>query len=79
MSNPTCGSSLHRLSFVIVYSSNVEEAWPARHVRHRQFTQWVGENQAEWRLRSTLKNEYPYDPGDVEQTSFAEFYVFARR
>jgi hypothetical protein len=66
-------------SFVIIYSSNVEEVWPARHVRHRKFTSWVEEDQPDWHLQSTLKNEYPYDPGDVEQTSFAEFYVFARR
>ncbi len=63
--------------FVIVYSSNMDQAWPAKHVRHRQFTCWVEQNQPEWRLHSSLKNAYPYDPSDPEQTSFADFYVFA--
>jgi hypothetical protein len=65
--------------FVIVYSSNMDQDWPRRHVRHRQFTSWVERNKPEWRLRETLENAYPYDPSDPEQTSFADFYVFAPR
>jgi hypothetical protein len=65
--------------FVIAYSSNVDQGWPAKHVRHREFTRWVAQNKPEWRLQSTIKNAYPYDPADPEQTSFADFYVFAPR
>ena len=65
--------------FVIVYSSNVDQDWTGQHVRHRQFTKWVEQNKPDWFLQSTLKNAYPYDPADPEQTSFADFYVFARR
>jgi hypothetical protein len=65
--------------FVIVYSSNMERDWPAEHVRHRQFTDWIGRNKPEWRLDSTIKNAYPWDPADPEHTSFADFYVFAPR
>ena len=65
--------------FVIVYSSNIDQDWPAKHVRHRHFTRWVEQNRPDWCLQSTLKNAYPYDPADPKQTSFADFHVFAPR
>lgn len=65
--------------FVIVYSSNIDQDWTGKHVRHRQFTRWVEQNKPDWFLQYTLKNAYPYDPADPEQTSFADFYVFAPR
>jgi hypothetical protein len=66
-------------SFVVVYSSNMDREWPENHVRHRQFTRWVAENKQDWCLQSIFKNAYPYDPADSHRTSFADFYVFARR
>jgi hypothetical protein len=65
--------------FVIVYSSNIDQDWTGKHVRHRQFTRWVEQNKPDWFLQYTLKNAYPYDLADPEQTSFADFYVFAPR
>jgi hypothetical protein len=65
--------------FVIVYSSNLDQDWSGSHVRHRQFTRWVEENKPEWYLHTTLKNAFPYDQRDPDQTSFADFYVFAPR
>jgi hypothetical protein len=65
--------------FVIVYSSNVDRGWPAKHVRHREFTRWVAQNKPDWHLQSVVKNAYPYDPADPEQTSFADFHVFTPR
>jgi hypothetical protein len=65
--------------FVIVYSSNMDQDWPAEHVRHRQFTKWVEQHRPDWALQHTLKNAYPHDAADPEQTSFADFYVFAPR
>jgi hypothetical protein len=62
--------------FVIVYSSNMECDWPYKHVRHRQFGNWVAQNKPEWRLKSTIKNPYPWDPADPQNTSFADFYIF---
>jgi Methyltransferase domain len=64
--------------FVIVYSSNMDQDWPKKHVRHRQFTKWIAENQPEWSLRSVTKNPYPFDVTDQRNTSFADFYVFGR-
>ena len=63
--------------FVIVYSSNVDQEWPAKHVRHREFTFWIAENLPNWHLFLMAKNPYPFDPKNQEQTSFADFYVFA--
>jgi hypothetical protein len=65
--------------FVIVYSSNMDQDWPTKHVRHRQFTRWVEQNKPEWRHKATLKNAYPYDSQNPDETSFADFYVFALR
>jgi SAM-dependent methyltransferase len=64
--------------FVIVYSSNMESDWPTKHVRHRQFTDWVAQNEPQWWLHSTVRNIYPWDPEDTQQTSFADFYIFTR-
>jgi hypothetical protein len=65
--------------FVIVYSSNMESEWPTKHVRHRQFTNWVAQNKPEWHLESMIRNAFPWDAADQENTSFADFYVFAPR
>ena len=65
-------------AYVIVYASNRNEQWHAKHVRHRKFTAWVEQNEPGWRLASTTPNRYPYDPANPDQTSFADFFVFAR-
>lgn len=65
--------------FVIIYSSNIDQEWPDKHVRHRQFTRWVEQNIPDWYLQSTCKNAYPYDHENPTQTSFSDFYVFAQR
>jgi hypothetical protein len=63
--------------FVGVYSSNIDKAWSSEHVRHRKFTSWVEQHQPGWTLQQTIKNRYPYDPNDPDQTSFADFYIYA--
>lgn len=75
---------MHRLfetaqKYVVVYSSNMDQTWPDKHVHHRQFTCWVEQTQPEWRLHSKLANAFPYDPADPGRTSFAYFFVFERR
>jgi hypothetical protein len=57
----------------------MERDWPTKHVRHRQFTDWVAQNEPQWCLHSTVRNIYPWDPADTQQTSFADFYIFTRR
>ncbi|MBB5316329.1 class I SAM-dependent methyltransferase [Tunturibacter empetritectus] len=63
--------------FVVVYSSNMTQDWPYKHVHHRTFTDWVAKNQPRWFLQSRTPNDYPYDPANPDETSFADFYVFA--
>jgi hypothetical protein len=62
--------------YVVVYSSNEEDAIPARHVRHRQFSRWVGDNRPEWKLIETIPNPYEWDASKPHHTSFADFFVY---
>lgn len=65
--------------FVIIYSSNHEARFrKSRHVKHRKFTNWVHENTQDFSLFRTVENQFPYDPNDIENTSFSDFYVFKR-
>lgn len=57
--------------FVIVYSSNKNEATNMPHVRHRPVTADVARRFAEFRLVRTIENRYPAD-------SFCDFFVFER-
>lgn len=62
--------------YVIVYASNEDKPQVVPHVRHRAFTRWVESNRPDFALARTIPNQYPYDPSDPENTSFADFYVF---
>lgn len=63
--------------FVIIYSSNSDEnpEGTAEHVRHRNFSKWITENKAEWRLMKHIANTFPFS-GDASSGSFADFYVY---
>lgn len=64
---------------VIVYASNkIGKQW-TKHVKHRKFTDWVEANEKNWKLLQYIPNKYPAsDNGSDPNTSFADFYVFAR-
>jgi len=64
--------------FVIIYSSDVEMPGSAPHVRHRRFTDWVESERPAFALMDRIANAYPFDANDPDNTSFADFYVFAR-
>jgi hypothetical protein len=64
--------------FVVVYSSNIDLLSPDEHVRHRRYTHWIEQHKPEWHLQSVVKNAYPFDAANPEQTSFADFRVFSR-
>lgn len=64
--------------FVIVYSSNTDDATVVPHVRHRRFTEWIAREQPAFVLRKQVSNLYPFDANDPDNTSFADFYVFER-
>ena len=65
--------------YVIVYSSNWNGNTPAAHVRHRQFTSWIEEHALEWRLVNVINNAYPYDESQPDDTSFADFFIYANK
>lgn len=55
--------------FVVVYSTDHEEQVPARHVRHRRFSDWVSVNCPDWTLTTTMPNRFPTE-------SNAKFFVY---
>lgn len=61
--------------YVVVYSTDfyLEET---QHVLHRKFTDDVAKLCPEWRLAEHIKNPYP---GDGEQESMADFFVFEKK
>jgi hypothetical protein len=64
--------------FVIIYSSNEERRADSVHVRHRRFTDWIERNRPEFRQIGFLRNPFPEDVRDLDNTSFADFYIFER-
>jgi SAM-dependent methyltransferase len=68
----------HATRFVLVYASNHDSAWPDRHVRHRRFSEDVASRWQDWRLLAHVPNRFPYDPGQPDETSFADFFVYGR-
>jgi SAM-dependent methyltransferase len=68
----------HARRFVLIYASNTESNWPVPHVRHRRFTEHVAREEADWRLLAHVPNPYPFDPDAPDDTSFADFFVYAR-
>jgi hypothetical protein len=64
--------------FMIAYSSNENRPSDSVHVRHRKFTDWIAENRPEFRQIGLIPNPYPEDVRDIDNTSFADFYIFER-
>ncbi|TDV14401.1 class I SAM-dependent methyltransferase [Paraburkholderia caballeronis] len=64
--------------YVIIYSSNYDGDWPAEHVKHRKFTDWVEQYHADFQLIRHIPNRYPL-VDDPQNESFADFYIFEKR
>lgn len=64
--------------FAVIYASNENKPGTDPHVRHREFTNWVEKSRPEFRLVEHIPNPYPYSEEDPHNTSFADFFVFAR-
>lgn len=70
--------------FVMIYASNDEQlnallGGHVKHVRHREFARWIGNNISEsWEFHAKIPNKYPFDINDQNNTSFADFYIFNR-
>lgn len=63
--------------FVIIYSSNEDQPWTGKHVRHRNFSDWIERHSPNWILVEVIRNKYPFDPSHPDDTSFADFYIFS--
>ena len=69
----------HATRFVLIYASNLDLAWPSRHVRHRRFTDHVAASRPDWRLLAHVPNRYPFDRARPDDTSFADFFVYGKQ
>jgi SAM-dependent methyltransferase len=64
--------------YVIIYSSNDDRKSDSVHVRHRRFADWIERYQPGFRQIGFVKNAYPESVRDIDNTSFADFYFFAK-
>lgn len=64
--------------YVLIYSTNYNGK-QGRHVRRRKFSDFVDENFKDWELEEQIKNPYPYDEKDPENTSDAEFFLYRKK
>jgi cyclopropane fatty-acyl-phospholipid synthase-like methyltransferase len=65
--------------YVIIYASNYEFQPKVAHVRHRCFTNYIEKQYPEFSLIDVVKNKYPFDEKDPNNTSFADFYFFEKK
>ena len=63
---------------VIIYASDVDIPETASHVRRRPFTPWIAKNINNWKLTAIVNNKYPFDPTNLDNTSYSNFYIFSR-
>ena len=63
---------------VVIYASDTEEPHPDPYMRHRRFTEWVAREEPAWHLVDEIKNDHPFTPDRPDETSYSDFYVFAR-
>jgi FkbM family methyltransferase len=69
----------HSRWLVAIYASDRDEPTGDCHVRHRSVSSWVARHAPEWVLVEHIANPYPYDRARPDDTSFADFHIFARR
>lgn len=68
----------HARRLVVIYSSDYDAVTPDAHVRHRRFSDWIADHAPDWQPVLHIPNPYPFDPCAPDDTSFADFHVFAR-
>jgi len=68
----------YALRYIVIYASNFDEAL-CPHVKHREFTHWIAANKKDWKLKEFIKNKYPYDAKNPNNTSFADFYIYEKK
>jgi hypothetical protein len=68
-------SSTH---FIGICSSDKDAPGRASHVRHRSFSAWIARHTPQWKRVEFVRNPYPYDKANADQTSWSDFHFFAR-
>ncbi len=65
--------------FVVIYSSNTDSQMKkqAPHIRHRNFSKWINENEPQWELLRHIPNKYPLTIERVNG-SFSDFYIYKK-
>ena len=64
--------------YVIIYSCDFDKNH-ATHVRCRKFSDWINQNMnGKVRLLKIIKNKYPYDENDPNNTSWSDFYIYKK-
>ena len=69
------------LKYVIVYSTNSDSYKPwikSKHVKHRNFTEWVNENYPQFELIEAIDNLHKDDDTD-KLSSDAIFHIFKKK
>lgn len=61
--------------YVCIYSCNFNK-FSAPHVRCRKFTDYIDSHMSDWKSIKEIKNEYPYDVNDPNNTSWSDFYIY---
>ena len=64
--------------YVCIYSCNFDEVH-AQHVKCRKFTDYVEKNFPDWKLIKRIPNIFPYDIKDKDNTSWSDFYFYAKK
>lgn len=64
--------------FVIIYSYDYEKHYSSKHELGRNFTKWISNNIADWKLVEKVSSKYPYEPSNPNNTSKSEFFVFKK-
>lgn len=67
----------HSRRYVAIYASNKVSPVRASHIKHRKFTSFVAKKLKNWTLVQNEPNPFPWDPENKNETSFANFHVFA--
>ena len=65
--------------YVIIYSSNYDDHFVA-HVKCRKFTKWFKQHeQSNWEQIEVIKNKYPFNSKEPNNTSMSDFYIYKKR
>ena len=63
--------------YVLIYSSDHDANTGNRHVRHREYSDWIKERAAQFSFEAEWPHPYPMtDNSDPNETSFANFQLF---